>query len=355
VSLYNAVRDLPLAVDGYVLEGLESNTSAGFLRKTTVIRLHGAGEEGLGEDVIYDAMEQDRQQARGPVLALAGEWTLHSFSEHLATLPLFHHEPEHPYLDYRRWAFESAALDLALRQAGIPLSEAVGRKPRPVRFVVSMGLGRPPSTVRFHAWLHLYPRLRFKLDANSDWTKQLIGELADTGAVDSVDLKGQYHGTIVDTPPDASLYRRLVEGLPDAWIEDPALTPETEAVLEPHAGRVTWDAIIRSVEDIETLRWPPRMVNIKPSRFGSLERLFAAYDLCAARGIGAYGGGQFELGPGRGQIQLLAAIFHPDTPNDVAPGEFNTEPQPGLPASPLIPAPSPAGFRRMQGRPPSPP
>ena len=29
------------------------------------------------------------------------------------------------YLDYRRWAFESAALDLALRQAGISLGEAV--------------------------------------------------------------------------------------------------------------------------------------------------------------------------------------------------------------------------------------
>ena len=68
---------------------------------------------------------------------------------------------------------------------------------------------------------------------------------------------------------------------------------------------------------------------MKPSRFGSIERLFAAYDYCEARGIGAYGGGQWELGPGRGHIQLLAALFHPDTPNDVAPREFNLEPQPG--------------------------
>ena len=30
------------------------------------------------------------------------------------------------FLDYRRWAYESAALDLALRQAGLPLGEAVG-------------------------------------------------------------------------------------------------------------------------------------------------------------------------------------------------------------------------------------
>ena len=83
-------------------------------------------------------------------------------------------------------------------------------------------------------------------------------------------------------------------------------------MLEPHRDRVTWDAIIHSVEDIEALLWPPRTVNVKPSRFGSVERLFAAYDYCEARGIGAYGGGQWELGPGRGHIQLLAALNHPD-------------------------------------------
>jgi hypothetical protein len=77
-------------------------------------------------------------------------------------------------------------------------------------------------------------------------------------------------------------------------------------------------------------------VNIKPSRFGSVARLFEAYDYCAERGIGAYGGGQWELGVGRGHIQLLAALFHPDTPNDVAPGGYNaTEPPDGLPVSPL--------------------
>ena len=115
-------------------------------------------------------------------------------------------------------------------------------------------------------------------------------------------------------------------------------------MLEPHRDRVTWDAIIHSVEDIEALPWPPRTVNVKPSRFGSVERLFAAYDYCEAHGIGAYGGGQWELGPGRGQIQLLAALFHPDTPNDVAPREFNLEPQPGLPDEPAARRAAQTGF-----------
>jgi len=345
VSLYDRVEGLALEIDGYALEGLELQARPEFLRKTTVVRLQGGGEEGIGEDVTYHAEEHDFSLALGPAFPLAGSWTLHSFSQHVATLPLFPQEPaQHAYWDYRRWAYESAALDLALRQAGLSLGEAVGREPQPVAFVVSMGLGDPPSTERLRAWLDRYPSLHFKLDANAKWDDELVAELAATGAVDSVDFKGQYRGTTVDAPPDAALYRRVAERLPDAWLEDPGLTEETEDVLVAHRDRVTWDAIVHSVEDIQALPWQPRTVNVKPSRFGSVERLFAAYDYCEAEGIGAYGGGQWELGPGRGQIQLLAALFHADTPNDVAPREFNLDPQPGLPESPLEIEPRETGF-----------
>ena len=345
MSLYESVRDLRFEVDGYELQALEVQARADFLRKTTVIHLHGGDEEGIGEDVTYDAPLQEAQQERGPVLPLSGVWTIDRFSKHLESMPLFEQEPErHAYLDYRRWAFESAALDLALRQAGVSLGQAVGREAKPVSFVVSMGLGSPPSTESVHTWLGLYPGLRFKLDANPEWSDELVAELATTGAVDSIDLKGQYHGTVVDTPADPALYRRVAEGLPDAWLEDPGLTDETLPVLEPYRDRITWDAIIHSVDDIESLPWPPRTVNVKPSRFGSIERLFAAYEYCEARGIGAYGGGQWELGPGRGHIQLLAALFHPDTPNDVAPRDYNLGPKPGLPTSPLTVRPRETGF-----------
>ena len=199
---------------------------------------------------------------------------------------------------------------------------------------------------RLRAFLALYPTLRFKLDARPDWTDAIFAELQELGCVDSIDLKGQYSGTVVDNPPDPALYREVIERFPDAWLEDPALTDETVELLDPHAGRVTWDAPIHAVADIEALRWPPRTVNIKPSRFGSVARLFEAYDYCAERGIGAYGGGQWELGVGRGHIQLLAALFHPDTPNDVAPGGYNaTEPPAGLPVSPLTVTARPTGFQ----------
>jgi hypothetical protein len=346
MSTFDRVRDLRLTVDSYTLDGLEHVISAEFTRKTTLIRLRGVGEEGIGEDVTYDSALQDAQQARGPVLPLAGEWTLESFSAHLDTLPLFDSEPErHAYVDYRRWGFESAALDLALRQAGRSLGDAVGRTPRPVTFVASGGLGDPPSTERLRGFLAANPTLRFKLDARPDWSESIVAELQELGCVDSIDFKGHYTGTVVDNPPDTDLYRRCIEAFPQAWLEDPALTDETIPILEPHADRLTWDAPIHAVADIEALRWPPRTVNIKPSRFGPIERLFAAYDFCEERGIGAYGGGQWELGPGRGHIQLLAALFHPDTPNDVAPGAYNaTEAQPGLPASPLTVAARATGF-----------
>jgi hypothetical protein len=206
-----------------------------------------------------------------------------------------------------------------------------------------MRLPEPPTAEPVLRRLDLYPELRFKLDATASWTASLIAELAATGAVDSIDFKAYYEDLPVDGAIDPDLYRRVAEGLPDAWLEDPALTPQTQDVLEPHLARVTWDAPIRSVADIAGLSVRPRYVNVKPSRFGTLRGLLDAYDHLAAEGIGAYGGGQFELGPGRGQIQYLASLFHPDAPNDVAPLGFH-DIMAGLPASPLAPPPASSGF-----------
>jgi L-alanine-DL-glutamate epimerase-like enolase superfamily enzyme len=347
VSTFDAVAGLELEIEDYELERLERDVSSAFTRVSTVIRLRGGGHDGVGEDVTYDTPDHDRLVAAGPTLPLAGRWTIASFCDHLATLDLWPAPPERPASrHYRVWAYESAALDLALRQAGVPLHAVLECEPQPVTFVVSLRLGEPPTMEPVRRRLESYPGLRFKLDPTSDWTDALIAELVATGAVDSLDLKGLYEGSIVDQGADPDLYRRVAEGFPDAWIEDPKLTPETDEILRPHRDRITWDANIHSVADIEALPFPPRMVNVKPSRLGGLRPLMAAYDLCAARGIGAYGGGQFELGPGRGQIQYLASLFHPDTPNDVAPGGFNDpEPGPGLPASPLPVAASPTGFR----------
>jgi hypothetical protein len=350
VSTFDLLADLPLRVEGYSLEGLRANVSSGFERQTTVVRLHGAAAEGIGEDVVYDASDHVALQQAGPVheRALAGSYSLNEFCELIDSLDLF---PEPPPREvsrlYRRWTFHCAALDLALRQAGRPLHEQLGREASPLTFVVSLRLGEPATIDPIERRLARYPTLRFKLDPTSSWTPELIEQLVATGAIDSVDFKSLYRGTVVDQPTDPVLYERVVEAFPDAWIEDPDVENErTAAILAPHHDRITWDAPIHSIADIEALPFPPRMVNIKPSRVGGLKKLCATYDYCDERGIGAYGGGQFELGPGRGQAQYLASLFHADTPNDLAPIGYNqNDPPPGLPASPLPPAPSDVGFR----------
>src|SRR6185369_17736277 len=203
----------------------------------------------------------------------------------------------------------------------------------------------PPTSRVVLRWLELDPKHRFKLDPADDWTDQLIQVLAETGAVVTADYKA-YYRTENDPPPDPELYRRVAEGFPDAYLEDPALNEETDAVLAPHRERVTWDAPIHSVGDVEALAFPPRVLNSKPSRFGRLQDVLEFYAYCEEHGIALYGGGMFELGPGRGQIQYLASLFHPDRPNDVAPRAYNApEPRPGLPASPLEAAPESVGFR----------
>jgi hypothetical protein len=116
-------------------------------------------------------------------------------------------------------------------------------------------------------------------------------------------------------------------------------------VLSDARGRITWDAGIHDWGEVEALPFAPRTLNCKPSRFGSVRRLFEFYDRCEQAGIAVYGGGQYELGPGRTQIQLLASLFHPDAPNDVAPADYNVkEPLAGLPESPLAIDGSRPGF-----------
>jgi len=348
MTTFDLLAGLPVEIDSYTLEGLSAEVSSGFERLTTVVHLLGAGHEGIGEDVVYDGVDQTALQEAGPIQALAGSYALGDFCALIDSLDLFGVEPQREVSRlYRRWTFQSAALDLALRQAGRPLHEVLGRDPHPVTFVVSLRLGEPPTLDPITRMLEHYPTLRFKLDPTSSWDPDLIAALVATEAVDSVDFKALYHGTIVDQPPDPVLYRRVVEAFPNAWLEDPdVVDPGTAAVLAPYHDRITWDAPIHSIEDIEALPFAPRMVNIKPSRIGALRDLCATYDYCTERGIGAYGGGQFELGPGRGQAQYLASLFHPDTPNDLAPAGYNVnDPAAGLPSSPLAVAADRVGFR----------
>jgi L-alanine-DL-glutamate epimerase-like enolase superfamily enzyme len=353
VSTAERLAELPIDVAGYELEDRDREFSAEFTRPSTIVRMRGGREEGIGEDVAYTVLDHIAHRDAGPVHDFTAPTTLGELCELIGTLDLFEGAPPEYEASrhYRRWAFESAALDLALRQAGIPLHEAVGRDPRPLRFVCSTRLtsfgddaGSTTDPVRRR--LASYPGLEFKLDPENDWSGELISELRELATVRVLDLKGHYRGTPVDVETDPELYAAVAEAFPDAYLEDPDLSEATRPVLEPHADRITWDAPLHSLADIEALEREPRAINSKPSRFGSLAEVLAVYEHCERHGIAVYGGGQGEVGPGRGQIQYLASLFHPDTPNDVAPAGYNDPSVPaGMPSSPMDPAPSPTGFR----------
>src|SRR4029453_3540978 len=173
MPLYDAVKDLPLTIERVELEP-HALPLKHMTRRTTVVHLHGAGQEGVGEDVSYDG-ELQLAFTLDALPDLVGEHTVASFSSLAEGQP-----------GYRQWGLESAALDLALRQAGRSLGEAVGPAPGPGAF----------AAVPHHprGWLPGSPELRFKLDASDSWTHEVVAELASTGTVDVVDLKGLYDG-----------------------------------------------------------------------------------------------------------------------------------------------------------------
>ncbi len=325
MSLWDAVAGLEVRVDDYALERRELKTPSGWTRVTTTVVLAGDGMTGQGEDVTYDAALHDGVPDD---LMLAGTWSLEDVSHRLDDF-----EPLNE--GHRRWAFESAALDLALRQNELGLGESFGRAEHPVRFVVS-------TRAAPERWLEVAPELEFKLDAEEDWDRALLRRLLELDRVRVVDLKAYYRGTSVDLPPDPELYRAVAEELPDVVIEDAWLEDGCREALAGAEERLSFDAPVHSLADLDALPLAPRWLNVKPSRFGTARELLATIEACEERGIRMYGGGQYELGPGRLQIQRLASVFYPDGPNDVAPSAYNEgEPRAGLPPSPLPPPDGP--------------
>ena len=223
----------------------------------------------------------------------------------------------------------------------------LGREASPLTFVVSLRLGEPPSLDPLQSRLEHYPTLRFKLDATSSWTPELIEALVapgrstrSTSSPSTTARSSTSHPTQCSTGASSRVSGRLARGSRCGHARDRRRArrrsrPDQLGRADPLDRR-------HRVVAVRAAGWSTS------SRRGSagLPKLCATYDYCVESGIGAYGGGQFELGPGRGQAQYLASLFHPDTPNDLAPvGFHDNDPRPGLEASPLTPAPSAIGFR----------
>ena len=88
MASFDAIAELPLRIESCELEGLEFQLGK-FERLTTVVKLQGEGAEGVGEDVVYDAIDHVGQQGHGPPEGLAGSFTFAEFSARLDDVDLF--------------------------------------------------------------------------------------------------------------------------------------------------------------------------------------------------------------------------------------------------------------------------
>src|SRR5436853_257637 len=83
-----------------------------------------------------------------------------------------------------------------------------------VRLVGALGLGKSPSIEPVRRRLARAPGVRFKLDAEANWGPALVEEVAATGAVDTIDFKGQYDIEVKDPEALAALYDHVLAAFP---------------------------------------------------------------------------------------------------------------------------------------------
>lgn len=374
-ALLASFEELSVDVAGVDVRELGLEVASGWRRRTSVVGLRGPdGAVGEGEDVTYAGADHDGLQGGAVELgALRGPWRLGALWDEIAAHTWFERRPaEDKAVKYRRCALETAALELALGQAGTTLEEAAARQglgvPEGLAFCVSLSLDGSDFS-RIDAVLARDPGARFKIDFAEGWDartlerlvayEEQLGQDAAAGArvrprFGVVDFKGFYRGEFSGPRPDAGMYGAVAAALPHAWLEDPWLGGEDwegadaldvhgggacARALEAHAGRVTFDAPFASAAWLDALPWTPRCLNVKPSRLGGVRETLEVLARAAELGIELYVGGQFELGPGRTWLQRLARLACAEGPNDCAPTVFNERELPkAVPTSPLRPA-----------------
>jgi len=118
MSSYDLIRDLPVVIDAYELGPLEAQVSSEFTRMSTVIHLHGAGEEGVGEDVTYDQLDHIALQDAGAVQPLAGLAMSSEGGEEVRAREFFNQYKKSETLNQRQIGSNCAAAGSSLAAAG---------------------------------------------------------------------------------------------------------------------------------------------------------------------------------------------------------------------------------------------
>ncbi|MEO0651601.1 MAG: hypothetical protein AAFZ65_13075, partial [Planctomycetota bacterium] len=142
LDLETRLADLPVRMEAWSVRSLECRTRSGWRRRTTELVLTGAGASGRGEHAGFDLPRGDRwwrsDRCVRWVEALRGERRAGDWFRAARDAPT-------PSI---AWALESAAVSLGLAQVGTGLAAWAECRAQPVRYVVSLSLGRPPSVER---------------------------------------------------------------------------------------------------------------------------------------------------------------------------------------------------------------
>ena len=139
-------------------------------------------------------------------------------------------------------------------------------------------------------------------------------------------------------------------GVPDAWIEDPALTPETDRCSSRTATGSRGTRRSTRGPTSRRCRSHRKLPELKPSRFGSLQRLFEFYDAARRRASRSTAAASSSSASAAAQIQLLAVALPPRRPERRGARRLQRERAAhGLPTSPLAPLPERYGFGAASG------
>jgi hypothetical protein len=270
-------------------------------RPSGIAVLRGRGVAGYGECVAWTPTEQAEFAAACDRLELPSDPTVGTLSGFLTQ------ELDDPY---HRAAVEGAAIDLALRQADTNPFALAGAPARPVAFCRSLGNTDEPLAAIAEV-LARDPRARIKIDVPAEgWPAPTWEALAATRRIVVLDFK---------RGADPDQVRLAHAAIPEAWLEDP---PEEAVTLDPRGEwreRVALDGYVLAAVDLDDPEIPPAAINVKAPRLGGWLEALRCLEECRHRGLHAYVGGMFEVGPGRLQSRVLASLFTADAWNDVAP------------------------------------
>jgi hypothetical protein len=134
MNAWDHLAELPIKIESYELTAHDREFGE-FTRGSTVVHLRGEGQEGIGEDVIYDVLDHIAHRDAGPVLDLTGPTTLGEVCELLGELDLFGGTPpeREPSRHYRRWASATRSRFASSARPDSAVLARTRRSPRPSR------------------------------------------------------------------------------------------------------------------------------------------------------------------------------------------------------------------------------